>query len=162
MVDGTGSSCWEFTLKKESNSQDHFSSFVDVSYPIGIQRQALDLEHVKFHRIPRGPTNVSDQEVKFHLAKYLYQKQGPRNIHDIQLHFMKGRSFRADRVENIITEMCNTRHVKKNCISEAPRFDYELTEKGTKFYESHFDSQYRHIIDAYNPQFQYYINKQTE
>jgi hypothetical protein len=96
-----------------------------------------DIEHFKVPRIPRGPTNVSDQEVKFHLAKYLYQKQGPRNIHDIQLHFMKGRSFHADRYENIIKEMCNTRHVNKNRISEAPRFDYELTEQGKNFYEGH-------------------------
>ena len=46
---------------------------------------------------------------------------------------MKGRSFHADRYENIIKEMCNTRHVNKNCISEAPRFDYELTEQGKNF-----------------------------
>ena len=62
----------------------------------------------------------------------------------------------------LLKEMCNTRHVNKNCISEAPRFDYELTEQGKNFYEGHLIPQLSYIIEAYNPQFYYYIKKQPE
>jgi hypothetical protein len=138
-------------MKNKSNLQDHSSLFVDFSDPRGTSRQAHNINHVSAPRT-RGPTNVSDSEVIFHVADYLYNRIGQTaNPHNIQLHFIKGRILRGDRIKKILIYMCDKGHIIP-VPRETPKrndCDYHLTPKGNEFYESHFEPKNRIIIEAY-------------